>query len=448
MNTTTIGSNRQLPYLIWFLGASFFFTDYIIRLSPGILTPQLMQFFHANGETVGWFSGFFYYAYISMQIPVGILVDKFGPKWLLVMASLICTLSTFMFAEMSHIGMGFLSRFLMGFGASFAFVGTLKLISLWFQPERFAFLAGLTQAMGMVGATVGLGPMAFVYQNFGWQNSMFGLGFVFLVLTILMMLCIKNKNLTHEQDTLGTNHEVAVLSSMQFILKNPQNWLNCLFIGLLYAPSACFGEQWGPSFLSLNQGISMEAAGHETGMMFVGLAIGCPVLGWISDRLQRRLLVMRISVAVCLILLTIVIYGRLIFGMGAIHPLTYTVLLFIYGFFNSGIVCSYALASEINPHQLTGMALGITNMASVIVGAMLIPLVGMLLDGLSTGVLVNGAPVFDIKAFQIAFSALPIGFIVAFVISFFQKETYCQRMAFSNVTLRASNATHFRTQEN
>ncbi len=448
MNKTTNGTSRHLPYLIWFLGAFFFFADYIIRVSPGILTPQLMQFFHANGETVGWFSGFFYYAYISMQIPVGILVDKFGPKWLLVMASLICTISTFMFAQMNLISIGFLSRFLMGFGASFAFVGTLKLISVWFKPERFAFLAGLTQAMGMVGATVGLGPMALIYQNFGWQNSIFGLGFLFLALTILMMVCIKNKTSDQEQESIGSNPDVAVLSSMKLILKNPQNWLNCLFIGLLYAPSACFGEQWGASFLSLNQGISIEAAGHETGMMFIGLAIGCPVLGWISDKLQRRLIVMRVSVAVCFILLTIVIYGRMVLGMGAIHPLTYTVLLFVYGFFNSGIVCSYALASEINPHQLTGMALGITNMASVIVGAMLIPLVGMLLDNFSTNIILNGTPVFDIKAFQLAFAALPVGFLAAFAITFFQKETYCQRLNFKNAPLRASNAAHFRTQEN
>jgi MFS family permease len=163
MNARQSSLSRQFPYFIWFLGAFFFFSDYIIRVSPSVLTPQLMQFFHANGETVGLFSGFFYYAYIGMQIPVGILVDKFGPKWLLVMASILCTLSTMMFAQTSHITMGFLSRFLMGFGASFAFVGTLKLISLWFKAERFAFLAGLTQAMGMVGATVGLGAMANVY---------------------------------------------------------------------------------------------------------------------------------------------------------------------------------------------------------------------------------------------------------------------------------------------
>jgi MFS family permease len=416
------------PHLIWFLGAIFFFFDYIIRVAPSILTPLLMQFFHANAFTIGGFSAFFYYAYIGMQIPVGILVDKFGPKWLLIMSAMICAISTFMFAEMNSITLGFFSRFLMGFGASFAFVGTLKLISVWFKAERFAFFAGLTQALGMVGAMVGQGPMAKVYQSMGWRPSMYGLGIIFLIISLCMLLFIKEKHHEKRLSNDGSKvHNVHIMKSLQLVLTSSQNWLNCLFIGLLYAPSACFGEQWGASFLSLNQGISMEAAGHETGMMFIGLAIGCPVLGWISDKLQRRLLVMRVSVVACCLLLSVVIYGPLLPGLPSLHPSTYTLLLFVYGFFNSGIVCSYALASEINPPELTGMALGITNMASVIIGAMMIPTVGYILDTFSTGI-VDGVHTFGLEGYQMAFAALPVGFMIAFVMSFFQKETYCQRL--------------------
>lgn len=414
----------QSPYIIWFLGAFFFFIDYIIRVSPSILTPTLMRYFQVNAFTIGGFSAFFYYTYIAMQIPVGILVDRYGPKWLLIMSALVCAVSTFIFAEMNSINIGFLSRILMGFGASFAFVGTLKLISLWFAPKHFAFLAGMTQAFGMLGAMVGQGPMAVVYHNIGWRTAMYGFGFLFLILSFLMLLFISNKN--NAIDTDKQIPKLSVLTSFKLILNNSQNWLNCLFIGLLYAPSACFGEQWGASFLSLNQGISIEAAGQETGMMFIGLAIGCPILGWISDKIQRRVYVMRVCVLVCLLLLSIIVYGKLFPTVFFLHPFDYTLMLFIYGFFNSGIVCSYALASEINPPQLTGIALGITNMASVLIGATMIPIIGYVLDHFS-GVMVNGALVFDLKSYQIAFIALPVGFIIAFVITFFQKETYCQR---------------------
>jgi MFS family permease len=415
-----------LPYLVWFFGAIFFLVDYIVRVSPSVLTPTLMQTFHADAFTIGGFSGFFYYAYICMQIPVGILVDRFGPRRLLIASTLICSMSTFMFAGMHSIEIGFISRFMMGFGAAFAFVGTLKLISIWFKSERFALLAGITQAMGMVGATIGQGPMATLYQNIGWRPSMYGLAIFFVVLCLLIIIFVKDTNPYLQHADIGTHKDVKVWPSLKVVLMNPQTWLNCLFVGLLYAPSACFGEQWGASFLSASQGIGIDAAGHETGIMFIGLAIGCPVLGWVSDHLKRRLLIMRISVVMCLLLLTIVIYGNQLPFRALLTPNVYTVILFIYGFFNSGIVPSYAMAAEINPRQLTGMALGITNMASVIVGAIMIPIVGYILDHLWTGQMLNGARVFDISEYQIAFAALPIGFVLAFFISFFQKETYCR----------------------
>lgn len=437
--------NIKTSYFIWFLGAFFFFIDYVLRVSPSILTPTLMQHFNTNAFTIGSFSAFFYYAYIGMQIPVGILVDRYGPTRLLIMSALICALSTFMFAGMNNISAGLLSRFLMGFGASFAFVGTLKLVSVWFNSSQFAFLAGLTQSMGMLGAMVGQGPMGQIYQTFGWRNTLYGLAVLFLFLTLLMAIFFKDKALknpredeqSHEngnynqlpnaKDSLDPT-QIKIWDSFKIIFTNPQNLLNCLFIGLLYAPSACFGEQWGASFLSLSQGISIEAAGQETGIMFIGLAIGCPILGFFSDKIQRRLLVMRVSALICFILLSVVIYGKYFSGDSNLSPTLYTLILFIYGFFNSGIVVSYALASEISPRRLTGVALGITNMASVIIGALMIPIVGFLLDYLWSGNSLNGLRIFDIRDYQIAFATLPLGLIAAFIISFFQKETYCKRI--------------------
>ena len=432
-------SVSRLPYFVWFLGSFFFLVDYILRVSPSVLTPTLMKQFDANAFTIGGFSAFFYYAYIGMQIPVGILVDRFNPKRLLIMSVLICAGSTFMFAEMNSISVGLFSRLLMGFGASFAFVGTLKLISVWFSAEKFAFLAGMTQAMGMVGAMIGQGPMAQVYASVGWRGSMYCIGLLFIAMSVLMMIFIKDKNNNLRHANSASHQNLKVWPSLKIILTNSQTWLNCLFIGFLYAPSACFGEQWGASFLSLNQHISIESAGTETGMMFIGLAVGCPILGWVSDKLQRRLFVMRLSAVVCFVLLTIVIYGSLIPGLGNINPKMYTIILFVYGFFNSGIVSSYALASEINPRQLTGMALGITNMASVLIGAAMIPIVGFVLDNLWNGVIVDHIRIFDLREYHIAFLALPIGFIIAFITTFFQKETYCKQLVEFSPKMKGSS---------
>ena len=422
-----------MPYFVWLLCALFFLADYIVRVSPSVLAPSLMQAFHVNAFVIGGFSGFFYYAYISMQIPVGILVDRFGPRKLLIFSTFICAFSTFLFAHMESISLGFFSRFLLGFGASFAFVGTLKTISVWFPERRFALLAGITQALGMVGAMIGQGPMASVYTHIGWRNSMYGFSVFFLLLCGLIYLFVKHKNpipITTAHNNNSNNNHIKILPSLKIVLKNSQTWLNCLFVGLLYAPSACFGEQWGASFLSVSQNIPIPTAAHETGIMFIGLALGCPLLGFISDRFQRRLKIMRISTVICLLSLGLVIYGNhLPFSINAyLTPVIYTILLFIYGFFNSGIVISYAMAAEINPRHLTGIALGFANMASVIIGALMIPIVGFVLDCLWKGLMVEHVRVFGVSEYQIAFIALPIGLILAFIITFFQRETYCKNI--------------------
>ncbi|HEV2613957.1 MAG TPA: MFS transporter [Gammaproteobacteria bacterium] len=414
-----IERDKLRPYFVWFLGAMFFLVDYVIRVSPSVLTPQLMETFHVNAFAIGLFSGYFYYAYISMQIPVGILVDRFGPKRLLVVSILICALSTLIFSNTDSISIGYFSRALMGFGAAFAFVGTLKLISLWFSAQRFALLAGITQAMGMLGAMIGQGPMSNLYHTIGWRETMHGFGLFFILLCLFVFIFVKDENGQLKQHDVVSTGKVKVFPALKAVLTNKQSWLNCLFVGLMYGPSACFGEQWGAPFLSVNQNISITSAGHETGIMFIGLAIGCPILGWISDYFKTRVMVMRISVGICFILLTTVIYGHL-------NPAWATAILFMYGFFNSGIVVSYAMASEINSRQFTGIALGLSNMSSVILGAIMIPIVGFILDLLWNGQILNGVHVFAPHEFKIAFLALPLGFIAAFIITFFQKDTRCQ----------------------
>ena len=406
-------------YLAWFLGALFFLVDYVVRVSPSVLTPELMRTFHVHAFAVGLFSGYFYYIYIGMQIPVGMLVDRYGPKRLLIMAILICALSTFIFSNTHSIAIGYFSRMLMGFGAAFAFVGTLKLISLEFNSERFALLAGITQAMGMLGAMIGQGPIALLYHHIGWRLVMSGFSVFFLLLCCSVFLFTKESKIaSHDPEFSGTT---KILSALKAVLTNTQNWLNCLFVGFLYAPSACFGEQWGAPFLSVNQNISITAAGHETGIMFIGLAIGCPVLGWISDYFKTRVIVMRTSAIACFGLLTIVIYGNL-------PPLWTTAFLFAYGFFNGAVVVSYSMASEINSRRFTGIALGIANMASVLIGALMIPAVGFILDSFWDGQIANGIHYLSPHIYKIAFLALPITFITAFFITFFQKDTKCKRM--------------------
>ncbi|MDO8954733.1 MAG: MFS transporter [Gammaproteobacteria bacterium] len=420
---TSHSTRNYLPWVIWLLGALFFLAEYFVRISPSVITQNLMSTFHVSAFTLGGLSGFFYYAYISMQIPVGVLVDRFNSKRLLIGANLVCAISCLLFAGMHNIEIGFLSRFLMGLGAAFAFVGTLKLISLWFPPKRFALLAGCTQALGMLGAVIGDAPMSMVFSHFGWRQAMYGISGIFILLALLMLFFIPKKH-PFSPAALESS-PIKVWPSLATVLSNPQTWLNCLFIGLLYAPTACFGELWGVNFISSSQDISTTQAAAEVGFIFIGMAIGCPLLGFLSDRQGKRLMIMRLSCIICFIVMGFIIYHTLL-STRHISASVFSLAFFIYGLANSGIVPSYALSSEINPHKLTGIALGVTNMASVLIGAIFIPLVGWILDTLWNGTVLNGARVFTLHDYQIAFILLPLCFVLALISSAFLNETFCQ----------------------
>ncbi len=198
------------PWIIWALGACFFLAEYFARVSPGVMLPNLMRSYHVDALALGTLSACFYLAYIPMQLPVGMLVDRFGPHRLLTTMAILCGLACLLFGLTTKFHLAQIARFLMGFSASFAFVGTLKLASMWFPAKRFGLLAGLTQALGMLGAVIGEAPTAIAVQHIGWRGTMFIMAAVIIVLGVFIgmnlahilafsVVCYKScKTLNHE----------------------------------------------------------------------------------------------------------------------------------------------------------------------------------------------------------------------------------------------------------
>ena len=422
-NTKKISRVQFYGLTIWLLGALFFFMEYFVRISPSVITHDLMSALNVNALALGGLSAFFYYAYIGMQIPVGIIVDHFGAKKPMVFAVGLCAFGCFLFAISHNIWLSDISRFILGFGAAFAFVGTFKLISQYFKPKMFALLAGMTQGLGMLGAAVGDAPISIIFHHFGWRQSMIGVAVLFVVLMVLILLIARDAPKVKSPMELPRGD---IATSLKLVLANKHTWVNCLYIGLLYAPTASFAGLWGVSYLTEYERITETAAAVNVGAIFIGLAIGCPLFGFISDRIGRRVILMKISAATGCILISLIIYGQYI-GLPRSSDIT-MVICFLYGFSNSGLTPSYTLGSELNPHRYTGIAVGVTNMASVIIGAAFIPIIGAILDMVWNGYKSGGAPVFKLHDYQTAFILLPVCLAISFFVSFFVKETYAKRI--------------------
>lgn len=364
-------SKQKIQYygfLLWFLGALFFFCEYLLRVSPSVMVDDLTRYYNASALGIGAFSSFFYYPYILMQIPVGSITDRYGVRTTLTFATLVCACACLLFVMVHSIQYAILARALMGFSAAFAFVGTLRIAIDWFDAKHFALLAGCTQGLGMLGAAMGDAPMAWYADHFGFYNALFGFVFLFFGLGLLMLLLLRSKSKQNAVPTVKT----PIVQGLKQVIKVRALWWNCLYIGMLYAPTTVFAESWGVNYLTHHPDVTRTMAALIVSMIFLGLFIGCPLLGYLN-RYFKTLYLMRICPLICLMLLSLILYADL-------HSwIVWAALCFIYGIFNSAIVISYAYAATLIDQNVSGIALGITNMASVFFGAILIQLVGVIL---------------------------------------------------------------------
>lgn len=324
-----------------------------------------------------------------------------------------------MFAGAKSLHFAQAGRFLIGFGAAFAFVSTLKLASIWFPARRFATLAGLTQGLGMFGAFVGGGPVAYSVANIGWRHTMVVMAVVFFLLALLIMGIVQDQPDDEPSENALETGVRGILLSLQQVVRNPQSWYNGLYAGLLFAPTAAFAELWGTTYLQHVQGLSALSAAYANGIIFLGWGFGGPLLGWLSDRWQSRRRVMILSSVGCLVLMSLILY------VPTLSERAVFALLFVYGIANASVAISYAVASEINPREHNGASMAFANMMSVIIGACCQPLIGWFIDS-AVRARAGVTTVSQLQAadFQHAMMLLPLCFVVSLGMVFLLKESF------------------------
>lgn len=413
------------PWLVWLLGASFFFYKYLVQVSPSVMTNDLMQAFQINGAGLGNLSACYFYAYLIMQIPVGILLDKFSPRYLTAFAILICGVSTFIFANATSLGLACLARAAMGLGAAFAAVSCFKSATLWFSPQRFALISGMCMTAAMLGAVFGQAPLSFLVHDFGWRTALEIVGAVGILLSLLYFAIVRDKSIASNSSApfeKGGKHLASFqpLKNLWLILKNKQAWLLSWYSGLAFAPVSVFGGLWGVPFLQQTHHLSAPIAAYAVSWIFIGFAVGAPLLGWMSDFIGRRKPIMIFGTLLALFSLLIVLY----YPHQDIKQLI--VLLFCFGLGASGFFTCFAMIREVFPILLAATVLGFMNTFDSICEALSEPLVGWVLDLNWSGAIVQGVHQFSIHSYQIALSLMPVYLAVSLLLLIFIEETYCQ----------------------
>lgn len=420
------------PWVIWSVAACFFLLQYLARVAPSMMEPQLMHSFQLNAFQYGMLGGFFYYAYVLMQLPSGALIDRFKPKYLLTAMALCAGLGCYLFAFAPNYPLAALGRLMTGFSGSFAFVGAMKIASMWLPASYLGLLAGATQALGMVGAAVGDVMISEGVQQLGWRASMSIIGDVLLLLALCFFLLIKEKP---GKEAENAETKQPIMNSFRLILKNPQAWLNGIYAGLMFAPTEAFSENWGPTFFMNVHGFSVHKAATMNMLIFLGLSIGCPLIGYFSDKMGCRKPLMLISSLSSAVVLGFILYATPTHNITLLY-----ILLFTYGIISAGVVSAYAISAEMNPLPICGLSVAFANMASVILGVLFIPLIGYLLDYEWSGLIEHGIRVYSHAAYYKAFFMLPMCFVVSLVVLYFIEETHCKSYVERNPKTETTDA--------
>ena len=310
----------------------------------------------------------------------------------------------------------------MGIGSAFSFSGALMLIARWFPPRSFAILSGIVQLMSSIGAITGELPLAMAINHWSWRPTMFYLAIFGMMLAFLVWLIVRNapKDSLHHQ-AANQPKTAETKPSLKHIFGRKEPWLIAFYSFLVWAPIAAFAGLWGVPFIAASYQISIESASLACAAIWIGIGIGCPLIGWISEHIERRCIVLSVCGALGIIGSVLTIYFTLPL------PLLY-LSLFILGCAGSGQSLAFSVVRDTNHPDVIGAAIGLNNMATVAGGAILQPIIGFLLYANWDGVIVNQVPIYNISNYRVALLMIPICYLLAFIVSIRHiKETHCKQ---------------------
>lgn len=409
-------SRRQvlLGSLVCAVGAFFYCYEFVLRIIPGALQGELSAAFgHISATVFGQLSAFYYFAYSPMQLPVGMLMDRYGPRRLLTFACMCCALGSWMFTDTSSMWVAGSGRFLVGFGSSFAFVGVLSLALHWLPKKYFSLVAGLITTLGMLGLVYGEMKITNIAMNLGWMHVLDLMITIGVVLTVLIFLVVRDGPAGH----LSNKYPLPeFFANVWHVLSSPQVWLIGFVGACLYTSLSVFGELWGKTYLEQAHHLTKIEAAQTVSAMFLGWAVGAPIAGYFSDRTGRRVLPLVIGAVMGLICISLVLYYP-----GLPYWLL-NLLLFLYGVFSATEIIVFIMAKENSGAKLSGTVFAAVNMIVTLGGVVFQPLVGKLLDTFGDSNVVGGEHIYTVLDYQLALSVLPISLLLVMILAFFMKD--------------------------
>ncbi len=418
-----------MAWTVWGLGAVFYLIGFYQRVAPAVMTAELMRDFNIGANALGHLSAVYFYTYVAMQIPTGVLADTWGPRRLLTAGAFVAGTGSLVFALGRGVLWAGIGRMLVGGSVAVAYVGLLKLASRWFPTRRFAMVAGLALFFGVVGAVFAGVPLRMSVDAFGWRPVMLASAvFTYGVCTAVWLVVRDDpaeKGYASPADRAADPRpapRAGALAGVAQVLRYRNTWLLFVIPGGLVGCILAFGGLWGVPFLTTLYGMSVNQAAAITSALMVAWAVGGPVLGGLSDRigLRKPLYVAGCGVhALC--------WAAVLFVPGLPAWLLITLILSA-GLATGVMIITFAFVKESVPFRLAGTVSGVCNMGVMLGPTLLQPAMGWMLDRHWQGEMLNGVRAYGLTAYRWAFSLMVAWALLSLVLIFFTRETRCRQM--------------------
>ena len=418
---------------IWLCAAMTFLAAYFHRTVTGVVADSLMRDFSiAQASELGMLSSIYFYTYAVLQVPSGMLADRYGPRLVISASIVIAAAGAALIAGAESLSSLYLGRFLASVGVSVIYVNVVKLQAEWFRLREFATMLGLLTLVGNGGSLLSATPLAVLVESTGWRSAFFLVALYSVLMAGVCWLVIRNRPAEEGLPSMkelaahefgGTVASSSAQTGMKLglltVLRNRHTWTPFFASVAVFGVYMTFSGIWGvPYFMQVMHMSRVEAA-NQVLLMFLGNMAGAPLVGYFSDRLGRRR-----SPYIVTTLLFLAALAGLMLGGEQMPAWLLSLLCFFFGIGVSGVSVAVVCAKEVNPPQLTGIAAGVVNSAPFVGAALMQPAFGWVLDQFWQGSIEHGVKIYTAEAYQIAFGLCALVLLLGLLATFLIKETY------------------------
>jgi MFS family permease len=356
------GTQTRAFVIAWLFTVIFYFLEYAVRSSPAVMIPELEASFNSTALGISAILGAYYYTYSTMSLVAGAALDRLGAKRTVPVGAAILGIGCLVFSGGSVMA-GDVGRLLQGAGSAFAFTGAVYLAAHGFSARYLATAIGATQCVGMLGGSAGqfvVGPI--IEHGLGIHTIWIGFGVIVLANAVLLYLATpKEQSGAHAQE----GGIASLLRPYKIVFSNPQSYLCGIIAGLMFAPTTIGDMIWGVASFQKDLQLSYHNAVLIASMVPLGWVFGCPLLGWLSDRIGKRKPVIMGSA-------TVMILAGLQLALKP-FPIPPHVAMFIFGVASGAAMIPYSVIKEVNPDNVKGSATGGINFLVFAITAFLGP---------------------------------------------------------------------------